>query len=101
MLHLATWVAVGTVLAVFAWLGARAYRDEYLMVLHWQGAGTFFFERHGEAGYVPLAVVSVPAAVVRYGAGRAAATLASARLALSGAAAGIRRRAAAPLGPRA
>jgi hypothetical protein len=68
MLYLALMAAVAVGVA---WLGARAYRDEYLVVLHWHGAGTVWFERRDGERYTPLSVAALPLAALRY-AGRAA-----------------------------
>lgn len=66
MLYLVLVVAVAVL--GLAWLGARAYRDEYLMVLHWPNSGTLFFERGDGGRYRKVAVAALPLAAVRYGA---------------------------------
>ena len=98
MIYLTLLLAVGTALGAMGWLGARALREEYLMVLSWDEAGTFLFERRAEGGYEVLHPARVPLAVLRFGVRKVAPALAPARL-------GARRpaeggRVLAPLGPR-
>lgn len=65
MLYLALAVAVA---ALGLWsLGVRAYRDEYLMVLHWHDAGTLLFERRDGARYAPVKVYALPLVALRFG----------------------------------
>lgn len=98
MLYLTMLLAVGTILGLVAWLGARALREEYLMVLHWEDAGTFLFERKAEGGYESLHPVRVPAAVLRFAVRKASPVLVPARLAARARPAG--RRPLAALAPR-
>lgn len=65
MLYVALAAAVA---ALGLWsLGVRAYRDEYLMVLHWPDAGTLLFERVDGVRYVPVKVYALPLVALRFG----------------------------------
>lgn len=50
-----------------AWLGARAYQDEYLLVLRWHHVGTLWLERRDGERYAPVPVAALPLAALRYG----------------------------------
>ena len=46
----------------------HAHREEYLLVLHVHGAGTFLFERLDDGRYDRIAAWQLPAVALRYAA---------------------------------
>ena len=61
--------ALVTAAVVFgvAWLGVRAHREEYLLVLRWPDAGAVWLERRDGERYAPVSAAALPLAALRYG----------------------------------
>jgi hypothetical protein len=59
-------VGVTLLAALSAAAVRRAFRDEYLVVLHWDRVGYFVLERNDGTRYQTIGPLRVPWAVVRY-----------------------------------
>jgi hypothetical protein len=58
---------VGVALLAVLWAAVRkAFRDEYLVVLHWDRIGYFVLERRDGVRYQTIGALRVPGAVARY-----------------------------------
>ena len=77
MIYLLVSLAACAALAAAALLAVSAVRDEHLLMLYWNRAGTIFLEKGADGRYEGRAGWQLPAVVVRYGALRVRAAMGS------------------------